>query len=111
MADPKNTSSTTSTAEEQAARNAQTTQETTTKQDEKLGNAPHLVRAPDEVNPGDVGALAIEQAEQARLAREQRERDELAKTLPQSTIDEMNAGKAALGRKEVATPQVVKNKE
>lgn len=95
---------------EQAAREEQAKREQASKQEEKLGGAPHLVRNPDEINPGDVGALAIDQAEQARLAREQRERDELAKTLPQSTLDEMEAGKAALGRKQVAAPQAVENK-
>jgi hypothetical protein len=93
---------------EQRARDEQRTREAPKKED--LGQRPNIVQAPAEVNPGVVGAQAIEAAEQARLRKENEERDELAKALPQATIDEIEAGKAALKRHAVAAPQAVTDK-
>lgn len=77
---------------------------------ESAGEKPHVVQNAVEQNPGDVAAQAIDAAEAARKQREEQDRAELAKTLPQSTLDEMEAGKAALNRKQVAAPQATADK-
>jgi hypothetical protein len=111
MAEEKNTQAPASQPQsEQRAQNEQRARAEAPKK-EDVGSAPHMVQNPAEINPGEVGAAAIDAAEQARLRKENEERAELAKALPQATIDEIEAGKAALQRHAVAAPQAVANKE
>lgn len=67
--------------------------------DAKVGSRPSLVQSPGEVIPEDAtfaaSAAAIEQSHKDRVAAEQHLKDG---DLPQATLDEMNAGKAALDR-------------
>lgn len=107
------------TAEEQAARDEQAKREAAARQNaksqdapkkEEIGAAPHLVQNPVEANPSEVSAAAIEQVERVRIARENKEAEERASELPQKTIDEIEAGKAALQRHNVAAPQAVSDK-
>lgn len=109
MVDVKNTQAPAQASEEQRAQNDQRARAEAPKK-ENVGSAPHMVQNPAEVNPGQVGAAAIEAAEQARLRKENEERAELAKELPQATLDEIEAGKAALKRHAVAAPQAVADK-
>lgn len=94
---------------EQRAQNEQRARTETAKAD--LGARPNIVQNPAEINPGEAGAQAIEAAEQARLRKENEERAALAKDLPQATLDEIEAGRAALKRHAVAAPQAVAKSE
>jgi hypothetical protein len=106
MADPKATATEAEKAPAQSSQPARTE----APKKEEVGAAPHLVQNPAEVNPGEVGAQAIEAAEQARIRKENEERAALAKSLPQATLDEIEAGKAALKRHAVAAPEAVSNR-
>lgn len=74
---------------------------------EDVGAAPHLVQNPVDRNPSEVADEAIQRVEVERIARENQEREEMAKELPQKTIDEIEAGREALKRHGVAAPQAV----
>lgn len=78
--------------------NAAERREQTQRTDGKAGLRAGIVQSPGEVLPGEASANAINAAEQNRLARQ--EADHLAQfgDLPQSTLDEMEAGRNALKR-------------
>lgn len=78
---------------------------------ENLGRRPNIIQSPVAPTTSEIVDDAVGRAERERIAREQAEADERSKELPQTTIDEIEAGKAALKRHAVAAPQAVAPKE
>jgi hypothetical protein len=65
---------------------------------DKVGERASLVQSPGEVSPYETAAAALDAAEAKRLSDAEKARDEEFKDLPQATIDEIEAGRAALKR-------------
>jgi hypothetical protein len=77
-----------------------------TRPGDKAGIRAGVVQSPGEVLPSEASAALIDAAEQARRDKAEAERAAEFGTLPQATLDEMNAGKEALKRHQHRTAVV-----
>lgn len=68
------------------------------KHGDKVGERSTLIQSPGMVQPGEASAAAINDAEKARNEAAERAHTEQFKDLPEATLTEMEAGKAALKR-------------
>lgn len=68
------------------------------KHGDKVGLRPSLIQSPGLVAPGEASANAINDAERARIEQNERDHLEANGEVPQATMDELEAGRAALKR-------------
>lgn len=57
-----------------------------------------IVQKPEPITAEQVAANVIADAEKERVRQEEASRAEMAKTLPQNVLDEMEAGRQAIAR-------------